>query len=50
MWQEGHTAHATRDEALEEAHVMHDVYQDFFQNFLAIDPVRGEKSENERFA
>lgn len=50
LWQEGHTAHATKEEALEESQMMHQVYQDFFRNFLAIDGVMGEKWENERFA
>ncbi len=50
LWQEGHTAHSTAEEAIEEAQLMHAVYQDLFQNFLAIDGVMGEKSENERFA
>lgn len=48
--QEGHTAHASEEEAKEEAQKMRTVYQDFFKNFLAIAPVSGEKSENERFA
>ncbi len=50
LWQEWHTAHATADEAIEETKKMRDVYQDFFNNFLAISGVPGEKSENERFA
>lgn len=50
LWQEGHTAHASEDEAKEEAQKMWNVYQDFFKNFLAISGVSGEKSENERFA
>lgn len=48
--QEGHTAHATAQEAIDEATQMRHVYQDFFRNFLAISGVPGEKSENERFA
>jgi prolyl-tRNA synthetase len=50
LWQEWHTAHASREEALEETKKMWNVYQDFFNNFLAISGVPGEKSENERFA
>lgn len=50
LWQEWHTAHATKEEAIEETKKMRDVYQDFFTNFLAISGVPGEKSENERFA
>jgi len=50
LWQEGHTAHATADEAIYETKQMRQVYQDFFTNFLAISGVPGEKSENERFA
>lgn len=50
LWQEGHTAHATAQEAFEETVKMRKVYQDFFKNFLAISGVAGEKSENERFA
>ncbi len=50
LWQEGHTAHASSQEAIEETKKMWRVYQDFFRNFLAILGVAGEKSENERFA
>lgn len=50
LWQEGHTAHSTAEEAIDEAKKMRHVYQDFFINFLAISGVPGEKSENERFA
>lgn len=50
LWQEGHTAHAKESEAKQEAQIMHQVYQDLFQNFLAIDGIMGEKSESERFA
>ncbi|MBI3212163.1 MAG: proline--tRNA ligase [Simkania negevensis] len=49
LWQEGHTAHATREEALEEALKMLHVYVDFVQNVLAIPVIKGEKSERERF-
>lgn len=48
--QEGHTAHATAQEAIEETKKMRNVYQDFFRNFLAVSWVAWEKSENERFA
>lgn len=49
-WQEGHTAHATREEADEETRRMLDVYADFAINDAAIPVIRGEKSEMERFA
>ncbi len=50
LWQEGHTAHATRDEAIEEAERMLDVYAEFAEKFLAIPILKGVKSPNERFA
>jgi len=50
LWQEGHTAHATMEEAMEEARKMLDVYADFAENYLALPVLRGVKSENERFA
>lgn len=50
LWQEGHTAHATQQEALEEAEKMLGVYADFAENFLALPVLKGVKSENERFA
>lgn len=50
LWQEGHTAHATKAEALVEAEQMNDVYADFAQNFMAIPVVKGVKTESERFA
>ncbi|MFV8269796.1 proline--tRNA ligase [Flavobacterium sp. GT2N3] len=50
LWQEGHTAHATKAEALEESEKMMNVYADFAQNFMAIPVVRGTKTETERFA
>ncbi|WP_177760964.1 proline--tRNA ligase [Flavobacterium sp. I3-2] len=50
LWQEGHTAHATREEALAEAQQMHQVYTDFVQDFMAIPVVKGAKTETERFA
>jgi prolyl-tRNA synthetase len=50
LWQEGHTAHATRVEAVEESEKMMNVYADFAQNFMAIPVVKGIKTETERFA
>ena len=50
LWQEGHTAHATREEAETEARRMLDVYADFAENFMAVPVVKGVKSANERFA
>ncbi|MFT4203243.1 MAG: proline--tRNA ligase [Chitinophagaceae bacterium] len=50
LWQEGHTAHATREEAVEEAEKMLHVYADFVENYMAVPVVRGVKSPNERFA
>ncbi len=50
LWQEGHTAHATRQEAIEESEQMMHVYADFVQNFMAIPVVKGLKTESERFA
>jgi prolyl-tRNA synthetase len=50
LWQEGHTAHATAEEAVEETIRMLDVYADFAENILAIPVIKGMKSPNERFA
>jgi len=50
LWQEGHTAHATREEAEEEAKKMLDVYAKFAQEWMAVPVVCGVKSETERFA
>jgi prolyl-tRNA synthetase len=50
LWQEGHTAHATKQEAVEETERMLDVYAEFAENFMAIPVLKGIKSENERFA
>lgn len=50
LWQEGHTAHATQQEAIEEAEKMMNVYADFAENFMAIPVIKGTKTENERFA
>lgn len=50
LWQEGHTAHATQQEALFETRQMLDVYAHFAENFMAIPVMKGTKSPNERFA
>ena len=50
LWQEGHTAHATREEAEERAKLMLKVYADVVENYLAVPVVQGVKSETERFA
>ncbi|MDN3494055.1 proline--tRNA ligase [Winogradskyella bathintestinalis] len=50
LWQEGHTAHATKSEALVEAEQMNDVYAVFAENFMAIPVIKGVKTESERFA
>lgn len=50
LWQEGHTAHATREEAEEEARKMLKVYADFAEQWMAVPVVQGVKSETERFA
>ena len=50
LWQEGHTAHATKTEAIEESEKMMNVYADFVENFMAIPVVKGIKTETERFA
>ena len=50
LWQEGHTAHATEEEALEEARRMLDVYAEFAEKYMAVPVVKGIKSANERFA
>jgi len=49
LWQEGHTAHATKDEAVAETKLIHDLYTEFARNILAIPVVPGEKTEAERF-
>ena len=49
LWQEGHTAHSTADEAVKETVQMLDVYADFAENFMALPVVKGRKSEGERF-
>ncbi len=50
LWQEGHTAHATKQEAIEEAERMLDVYAEFAENYMAMPVIKGRKSESERFA
>ena len=50
LWQEGHTAHATKQEALAEAKLMNNIYAEFAENFLAIPVIQGVKTESERFA
>jgi prolyl-tRNA synthetase len=49
LWQEGHTAHATKEEAQEEALRMLDVYVDFAENYLSLPVIKGDKTENEKF-
>jgi len=49
LWQEGHTAHAHPEEAMERTLQMLDIYSDFAENFLALPIIKGEKSESERF-
>ncbi|GAA3950919.1 proline--tRNA ligase [Pedobacter ginsengiterrae] len=50
LWQEGHTAHATSQEAIEETERMLHIYADFAENWLAVPVIRGKKTANERFA
>ena len=50
LWQEGHTAHATSQEAVEETERMLEVYANFAENFMAVPVIRGRKTETERFA
>jgi len=49
LWQEGHTAHATKIEAVNETRTMLNVYADFLENYMAIPVIKGVKTENERF-
>lgn len=49
LWQEGHTVHATKEEAIEETHQMLDVYADFAENHMAMPVIKGEKTAAERF-
>ncbi|WP_319267780.1 proline--tRNA ligase [uncultured Draconibacterium sp.] len=50
LWQEGHTAHATKEEAIEETEKIINVYANFAENFMAVPVIKGLKSANERFA
>jgi prolyl-tRNA synthetase len=50
LWQEGHTAHATKTEAIVEAKMIHDIYAQFAEEYMAMPVIKGAKSENERFA
>ena len=50
LWQEGHTAHATKQEAIEEAQTMLEVYAEFAENYMAMPVIKGRKTESERFA
>ena len=50
LWQEGHTAHATKDEAIQEAELMMNVYAEFVENYMAVPVIKGVKTESERFA
>ncbi len=50
LWQEGHTAHATQKEAIEEAEKIHEIYARFAEDFMAMPVIKGRKTENERFA
>ena len=50
LWQEGHTAHETKEEALEETELILNVYADFLEKFMAIPVIKGRKTESERFA
>ena len=49
LWQEGHTAHETKDEAIEETRTIHKLYEEFLRDHLAIPVIAGEKTEAERF-
>lgn len=50
LWQEGHTAHATAEEAIREAEQMHEIYARFAEDYMAIPVIKGYKTANERFA
>ncbi|GAB3334374.1 proline--tRNA ligase [Marivirga atlantica] len=50
LWQEGHTAHATKEEAIKETEQMINIYAEFAEDFMALPVIKGLKSENERFA
>ena len=50
LWQEGHTAHETKKEAIDEAVKMNNIYEEFAENFMGMPVIKGTKSESERFA
>lgn len=50
LWQEGHTAHSTKREAVEEANTIHELYARFAEDYMAMPVIKGRKSANERFA
>lgn len=50
LWQEGHTAHATKEEAIEETRKIVDLYADFVENYMGVPVIKGLKSEDEKFA
>lgn len=50
LWQEGHTAHATKDEAIREADMIHEIYARFAEDFMAMPVIKGRKTPSERFA
>jgi prolyl-tRNA synthetase len=50
LWQEGHTAHATREEAIEETNLILNIYADFAEKWMAVPVLKGRKSESEKFA
>jgi len=50
LWQEGHTAHATEAEAIQEAELIHEVYARFAEDYMAMPVIKGRKTESERFA
>ena len=50
LWQEGHTAHETKNEAIEETKMINDLYADFAENFMSMPVIKGVKSKNETFA
>ncbi len=50
LWQEGHTAHATKEEALKETKLINNIYSEFAEKYMAMPVIKGSKSESERFA
>lgn len=50
LWQEGHTAHATKEEAISEAQTIHEIYARFAEDYMAMPVIKGSKTESERFA